>query len=778
VILPPLAAALWLLASQVPSDAGHTVTLPRVETEVTIDGRLDEPVWSRAAVLTGFTQYSPTDGIPARDTTQVLVWYSPTAIYFGIRAFEAHGSVHATLADRDHIFADDNIQLLLDPLRDGRQANLFAVNPLGVQGDGALVETGKTTNTGPGNTAIGGREAADLSPDYVYQSQGRVTDYGYEVEVRIPFKSLRFQPAKEQSWNFNVVRQVQHSGTEDTWAPARRARASFLAQSGALAGLRGLERGITLDLNPELTSRVDGGPSADGNWGYDAASPRVGGNVRWGVTNNLTLNATLKPDFSQVETDAGQLGFDPRAALFFPEKRPFFLDGIEQFSTPNQLIYTRRIVAPVTAFKLTGKTMGTNVGLLAAVDGRSVSRSGEDNAFIALLRPQRDFGRQLRVGLVYTDRIEASDRNQVLGVDGRYVFGEVYSAQFQLAGSRTRQGGQLATAPLWFASLERNGRTLGIRATTIASGDDFRAAGGFLARVGIVHNYIDPSISFYGPTERSLVQRITGDVLVDGIWQYQNFIHGGGIQDRKLHLSVNTMLRGGWQVGAGYFIETFGYDSALYAHYRLQVPRAGGGLDTIPFVGQPRIPNGEYFIQVYTPQFSHFDGNVFFLQGHDENFFEWSSSKLIIMTAELNWRPTEKLRFGLTYDWQDVKRRSDGSTVNVGRIPRLKVEYQISRPLFIRLVGQYTANSTDSLRDDSRTNAPILLVQGDTVVRASAVRSNDIRADLLLSYRPTPGTVIFAGYGSSLEEPEAFRFARMHRISDGFFVKLTYLLRL
>jgi hypothetical protein len=116
--------------------------------------------------------------------------------------------------------------------------------------------------------------------------------------------------------------------------------------------------------------------------------------------------------------------------------------------------------------------------------------------------------------------------------------------------------------------------------------------------------------------------------------------------------------------------------------------------------------------------------------------------------------------------------------VNVGRIPRLKVEYQISRPLFIRLVGQYTANSTDSLRDDSRTNAPILLVQGDTVVRASAVRSNDIRADLLLSYRPTPGTVIFAGYGSSLEEPEAFRFARMHRISDGFFVKLTYLLRL
>ncbi len=162
-------------------------------------------------MLTGFSQFSPADGVPAADSTEVLVWYSPSAIHFGIRAYEAHGAVHATLADRDRIGADDHVQILLSTFNDGRQATVFAVNPLGVQSDGALVETGSTSGNGF-NNAVVRREVADLSPDYIYQSKGRVTEYGYEVEVRIPFKSLRYQSAAEQSWGINVTRQVQHSG--------------------------------------------------------------------------------------------------------------------------------------------------------------------------------------------------------------------------------------------------------------------------------------------------------------------------------------------------------------------------------------------------------------------------------------------------------------------------------------------------------------------------------------------------------------------------------------
>src|SRR3954464_1019383 len=212
--------------------SGHLdVRPPRIEADITIDGALDEPEWSRAALLTGFSQFSPTDGVPASDSSEVLIWYAPGAIHFGIRAYEAHGQVHATLADRDKIGADDFVQILLGTFDDGRQASVFAVNPFGIQSDGALVETGSTSGNGF-NNAVVRREIADLRPDFVFESKGRLTGYGYEVEVRIPFKSLRFQPAQEQKWGINVTRQVQHSGAEDSWAPAKRASASFLGQSG------------------------------------------------------------------------------------------------------------------------------------------------------------------------------------------------------------------------------------------------------------------------------------------------------------------------------------------------------------------------------------------------------------------------------------------------------------------------------------------------------------------------------------------------------------------
>src|SRR6266566_4474254 len=161
------------------------VRIPRVQADIVVDGDLGDSAWAHAALLTGFSQYAPNDGVSAVDSTQVLVWYSSDAIYFGIRAYELHGRPSATLADRDQIFGDDNVQILLGTFHDGKKALMFAVNPLGVQGDGAVI----------------GREQPDLSPDYVFQSRGRVTDWGYEVEVRIPFKSLRYQPKQPQDWS-------------------------------------------------------------------------------------------------------------------------------------------------------------------------------------------------------------------------------------------------------------------------------------------------------------------------------------------------------------------------------------------------------------------------------------------------------------------------------------------------------------------------------------------------------------------------------------------------
>ena len=752
------------------------VRLPRLEADIVIDGDLSESVWVHAAALSGFSQYAPNDGVSAVDSTQVLVWYSSSAIYFGIRAFELHGRPTATLADRDQIFGDDNIQILLGTFHDGKKAWMFAVNPLGVQGDGALIEGANVTASGFIGSAVVGREQPDLSPDYVFQSRGRVTDWGYEVEVRIPFKSLRYQPKQPQDWSLNIVRQVKHSGFEDSWFPARRANATFIGQSGNLIGLAGMHRGLVMDLNPEATAKRTGTLGASG-YGYETGNPQVGGNVRWGVTDNLTLNGTVKPDFSQVESDAGQLAFDPRQALFFPEKRPFFLEGSELFQVPQGLIYTRRIVQPVAAVKLTGNASGTDIGFLSAVDGTFASASGSDNPIYNIVRAQRSLGHGSRVGLAYTDRIEGSNYNRVAEFDSRLVFKEIYGLSVQLAGSRTRNGGVTTTAPLWLSQFTIQHRVWGLRSLFAGISDDFRSASGFIGRAGIVHSYVDPSWTTYGKPG-ALLQRFTGDIVVDGIWQYQNFIHGRRIQDQKLHFNGNAALRGGWNIGAGYFVESFGYDSALYADYRLEVPKSGGGLDTIPFVGQPTIGNGEYIVQVGTPQWKHFSGGGFFLQGHDENFFEWASADLLLLSVDLSYRPTERIRNSVSYFWQQVNRRTDGSLVNVGRILRAKVEYQLSRPLFVRLVGQYVQDQTDSLRDDSRTGAPILIAGPTTVTRTQASAHNNFHVDALLSYQPIPGTVVFAGYGSDLEDQDAFQFRGLKRQADALFVKLSYLFRL
>src|SRR6266536_756228 len=192
------------------------VEIPRIDTVANVDGVLDEGVWRRAARLTGFSQYQPVDGRPAEEPTEVLVWYSPDAIYFGIRAREIHGNVvRATHANRDNIESEDQVQILLDTDNDRQLAFLFGVNAFGVQQDGTRSSTfaggaGGASATGGGSRNINPLDGTvDLNPDYAFDSKGRLVDGGYEVEVRIPFKSLRYGEGAEQTWGINVLRRVQ-----------------------------------------------------------------------------------------------------------------------------------------------------------------------------------------------------------------------------------------------------------------------------------------------------------------------------------------------------------------------------------------------------------------------------------------------------------------------------------------------------------------------------------------------------------------------------------------
>jgi hypothetical protein len=752
---------------------------PRIDQSIEIDGTLDEAVWSQAAVLSGFSRYAPVDGAPADNPTDVLVWYSPSAIHFGIRASAPAGSVRATLADRDRIQSDDHIIIFLGTYNDGRQAMVFGVNPLGVQLDGALAEG--TRGTGGGFTGLAsGRESPDLSPDYVFQSKGRVTETGYEVEVRIPFKSVRYQSQATQDWGIHVTRVIPQQGIEDSWAPARRNEASFLSQSGRLKNLSELRRGLVLDLNPIATTKLDGQQGSEAGWNYDPTRPEVGMNLRWGITPNLTMNGTVNPDFSQVESDASQFSFDPRQALFFPEKRPFFLDGIEQFATPNNLIYTRRVASPIAATKITGKVGGrTTLAYLAAVDDEAMSASGADNPIFNILRVQRDVGARSRAALVYTDRIDGGRSNRVIGSDARLVWNDIYSLTLQGALSRSDAGDAVTTAPLWQGVFARAGRRVALRYTLRGVDPEFRAAAGFISRTGIASGNFNHALITYGKNGSAL-ERWSSDVVLDGTWQYDELMAGRASQDRKLHFNNNFTFRGGWRVGGSVLFETFGYDKALYRDYFLGREGANG-LEFVPYPDGPRLPNLDYVFSATTPQRAGVELDALVLWGRDENFYEWSSADIIFLNLGAAWKPTDKLRVDARYQLQSFRRRTDDSIVGIRRIPRLKAEYQISRPIFVRVIGEYNSDWQDDLRDDSRTNLPIYILNRATgqYDRAARQYTKSFRADFLFSYQPTPGTVLFAGYGNTLADlDDDYRTRKLQRTADGFFLKLSYLFRL
>jgi hypothetical protein len=750
---------------------------PRVpNAEVVVDGRLTEPVWAEAATLRGFYQYLPTDDRPAADSTVVFVFYAETAIYFGIRAYQDSSFVSATLADRDKITGDDYVEILLDTFNDRRQAFLFGVNPFGIQADGTLRDAAQRSANFT-STVTAGAYAIDLSPDFVYDSKGRLTAFGYEIEVRIPFKTLRYQAAETQDWGVNVIRHVQHSGHEHTWTRVLQTNASFLAQGGTLVGLTELRRGLVLDINPEVTSTVTGAPTEAG-WEYGGGTPQVGGNVRWGITSNLTLNGTVNPDFSQIEADVAQLVYDPREALYYPEKRPFFLDGIEYFQTPAQLIYTRRLVDPVGAGKLTGKISGTNVALLSGVDAKELSATGEDYPIYNLLRVRRDLGGASTLGMVYTDKIDGSDFNRVAAADGRLVFAEKYAITFQGGGSVTRVQDDTRWAPMWVLNFNRAGRTFGLTLNTNGIHPDFEAASGFLSRTGVAYIGISPRYTKFGAAGAA-VESWTGNILLDGRWDWDRFFDGTIPNDPRLHFNFGLNFRGGWRLGTAVLLESFMYPADLYTDYAIERTTAGA-VDTIPFVGTERLYNLDFAVNFRTPRFKNFSAEGFVIVGRDENFYEWAPANIAIGTLELEWRPSEQLRVGLLYNHQQYVRPSDWSTVAIRGVPRLKVEYQITRAIFVRFVGQYDAQVRDSLRDDSRTGDPILVRNAQTGEYGRTARSarNDFRMDWLFSFRPTPGTVFFLGYGSSLTEPDAFRFKDVERVEDGFFAKLSYLFRL
>lgn len=736
----------------------------RADATVAVDGRLDEAVWSRAALLTGFSLYAPIDDRPAPDSTEVLVWYSATDLYVGVRAFEPHGAVRATLAERDRVSGDDNVEIHLDPFDERSRALVFVVNPLGVQADGTKNERGgfiPGSNVFPGET--------DLSADFVWRSRGRVTDEGYEVEIRIPFSSLRYPVGSAQQWGFQVLRRVQHSGYEQTWTPARRASVSFIAQEGRLTGLAGMRHGQVVDLNPEITSTVVGAPASPAtDWHY-ASRARLGGNVRWAAGSNVVVNGTVRPDFSQVEADAAQIAADQRFALFYPERRPFFVEGSDQFNVPNTLVYTRRIVQPAAAAKVTGKLGRTDVAVLTAVDDRSTT-SDSARPLATIARVSRAFG-QSAAGLLYSGRTSAARGNHVFGGDTRIVFGRLYYAQLQAVESITSADGARRSAPMWEAVLDRTGRAFGFHYNVISIGDGFETDNGFVPRTGYVRPSILNRFTAYG-RPGTLFERYNVFLRASALWRHDDFYSGRGLLENELSAGQQLTLRGGWSVGVTPAAASYAFDPAAYGTLWTASDNVYG--QPVPFVPADRIGTFGTTLSLSTPQFPRFAASAGATAANDVDFFETSRVRRRDYNASLTLRPNDRLRVQATYASTSFSRRRDGERTLSTRIPRLKVEYQLARPVFVRLVSQYESSMRAALRDPRTGELLLVGPRPGELALAAARASNGLRTDGLFSYRPSPGVVFFLGYGNTLVEPDALALRDLRRVSDAFFVKGSY----
>jgi hypothetical protein len=334
--------------------------------------------------------------------------------------------------------------------------------------------------------------------------------------------------------------------------------------------------------------------------------------------------------------------------------------------------------------------------------------------------------------------------------------------------------------------VNRNGKHFAFGYSLDGVHENFRTQTGFISRGGVVNANLDHRYNWFG-APGALFSTVTFNPVLAGTWRYQSFVHQDDAIEKKLHFNLTTTMRGGWNAGLSYLVETFGFDPALYADYRIL--NAPG--DTLPYVGTPRIPNNDWVASFSTPAGGRVAASVLYIWGRDENFYEWASSEFVVWTYTLTVRPTDKLRINGTYNLQSFNRRSDGSLVANNRIPRLKVEYQIARPVFVRLVGEYTTLSRDALRDEGRTGKPVITYDecADLAFqRTVACQRSTFRGDFLFSYQPNPGTVLFVGYGAGyadtranaepFEFPRSVAFRGYNRTDDAFFVKASYLFRL
>lgn len=498
------------------AEVERELVIPRVDRAPRLDEFLDmdvPPEWAgRLAEIDRFTQRDPEDGRPASQDTRVLLGYDDERLYAVFLAYDREPElIRAQYARRETVFDDEIVEIQLDTFNGEQRAFTFICNPFGVQFD-AIWREG---------------QGFDSSWDTVWESEGRLTSRGYVVLMEIPFRSLRFPPGDVQTWRILLVRDIPRNNESSFWPPVTTRVESRLAQAGTLRGLEGLRRGRNAQIIPYGTAAtfrtLDRRDAAYDDEPFDG---EVGADAKLVIQDRIAVDFTANPDFSQVESDEPQVTVNERFEVFFPERRPFFLENADDFNTPITLLFTRRIQDPSAGVRATGRLGNHRLGVLWIDDERpgdaiaeidpADPRAGERARFAVARVSHLIGGSGAQVGFMYTDRSFAGGTNRVGGFDGRIPLDERWVTQFQGVWSETDTADGRIDDPAVNVSLNRNSRHLTLHSHAISIGRDFRTEAGFVPRTDIrdLHQEVSyrwrpegRALVAFGPSV--FVQRIT-----------------------------------------------------------------------------------------------------------------------------------------------------------------------------------------------------------------------------------------------------------------------------
>ena len=714
-LLALILAALSFPALALDAPQRRLSTVPRVDADIVVDGLLDEPVWTQAAEIPLRYETQPGDNLDTRVATTARMAYTEDALLLAFRADDPDpAQIRAFLRDRDALYSDDFLGVLLDTFDDQRRAYEFFVNPMGVQADMIKEEaTGDEDDTWDG----------------LWTSAARMTATGYDVEMRIPFATLRFtDTAGPRQWGVRLMR-IRPRDNRYLYSSVRMERGARcdLCATDRVEGFAGVKQGRNLEITPSLTLRHAQQRQTGAGWRSDAGTEiEPGLDVSWAPTPNLTLNGTLNPDFSQVESDDAQLDLNSNFALFFPEKRPFFLEGADYFNTPLNVIYTRQIADPDIGLRVTGRNDRQAYGVVVARDATTEVLSSNPNAlgsnFIALDQPANvllgryryDLNATTSFGTVATYRGGDDYRNALLGFDGRWQRGS-HTVTGQLLRSDSVYP-DLSTRPprQRFPDLSPAGSALlarynyGDRHWNVNLGytridPGFRADLGFVGQIGYDKPVFGAGYTWYG-SEGAKITRVS----LYSDWDITHR-HDGQLLERELEAHLN--LRGPRQ-------SNFSIDALTRVRYAEPL---GGGPGAM------------------------FDENYL---GMSANATVWSGVKLGMSVRRGDQLDLRGFRGGVLDVWEPWLQ------LDIGRGINLNLSYAAQR---LRRDGgtAFESGVLDgrfSWQLDPRQRLR-LSVQGSDVRRdqrlyASRVsrHSRDVASQLLYSYKLNPRSALYAGY--------------------------------